>query len=117
MSLHVDVISYRNVLVVRLAGELDHHTAEEVRTRVEKELETGMYRNLILNLQRLTFMDSSGLGVVLGRYKTMAEKKGTMRLCSVQPSVSRLFQLSGIHKILTVYDTEESALTACGVAS
>ncbi|OYD09776.1 anti-sigma F factor antagonist [Paludifilum halophilum] len=117
MSLYVDVFPRRKVLVVRLAGELDHHTSSEVRERLESELDKGIYRDLVFNLSDLTFMDSSGLGVILGRYRQISQLGGNMMLCSVRPSIHRLFELSGMFKILALHEDEQSALLACGVAS
>lgn len=117
MSFTVDVACHRHILVVRLAGELDHHTAEHVRTRIEQEMSTGLYTDLVLNLAQLTFMDSSGLGVILGRVRRISQQGGKMVLCSVHPSITRLLELSGLFKILERYDSEQAAISACEVAS
>lgn len=61
MSLHVEISQQRDVLVVRLDGELDHHSATEVRERIDREWSKGIHGHLVLNLSKLTFMDSSGL--------------------------------------------------------
>ncbi|BCJ85815.1 anti-sigma F factor antagonist [Effusibacillus dendaii] len=116
MSLHIEIEKMGTTLAVRLAGELDHHTAEMVRTRVDSEFEHGTSKNLILSLERLDFMDSSGLGVILGRYKQVSQLGGKMAICSVQGSIRKLFELSGIHKILPLYETESGALSEMGEA-
>ncbi|MDE7512364.1 anti-sigma factor antagonist, partial [Pediococcus pentosaceus] len=69
MSLQIDLEQKGSVLLVRLQGELDHHTAEELRGQVEQVLADGQVKHIVLNLELLSFMDSSGLGVILGRYK------------------------------------------------
>lgn len=115
MSLQIELKPHRNVLLVRLFGELDHHTAEEVRTRIDEELEKDHYPHVVLNLSELTFMDSSGLGVILGRYKRINEQGGTLSVCSLHPSVQKLFELSGMFKIVSVYDREREALGELGV--
>lgn len=117
MSLQLQVRHARNVLIVRLAGELDHHSAAQVRSSIESEFEKGIYYHLVLNLADLDFMDSSGLGVILGRYKKVTELGGRMTLCSIQPSIYRLMEMSGLFRILSIYDDEKSAISACGVAS
>ncbi|MFD1395101.1 anti-sigma F factor antagonist [Kroppenstedtia eburnea] len=117
MSLHVEISQQRDVLVVRLDGELDHHSATEVRERIDREWSKGIHGHLVLNLSKLTFMDSSGLGVILGRYRRISEMDGKMVLCAVQPSVYRLFELSGMMKILPFCEDEQTALNVCGVAS
>ncbi|SFJ28762.1 anti-sigma F factor antagonist [Thermoflavimicrobium dichotomicum] len=117
MSLKMEMKHYRNVLVVRLMGELDHHTAEQVRHQIEHELAKDIYTHLVLNLKHLDFMDSSGLGMILGRYKKVSQLGGRMVLCSIQPSVYRLMEMSGLFKILPTFEDEKSAVSACGVAS
>ena len=115
MSLHIETEVSGDTLIVRLSGELDHHTAEVVRTRVEAELDRG-YDNLVMNFEHLEFMDSSGLGVILGRYKRITAAGGRMSLCSVNDQLMKLFELSGMLKILRIYKTESQALAETGVA-
>lgn len=117
MPLDLQIHSQRNVLIIRIYGELDHHTASYVRESIELELEKGIYSHLVLNLEGLEFMDSSGLGVILGRYKRIMQMGGKMTLCSVQNSILRLMEMSGLLKILPVYQDEVNAVSACGVAS
>lgn len=117
MALTLDVKRSRNVLVVRLNGELDHHTAAQVRQVIEDELNNELVSHLVLNLENLDFMDSSGLGVILGRYKRVTQMGGKMTLCSVQPSIQRIMEMSGLFKILRMFEDESSAVSACGVAS
>jgi stage II sporulation protein AA (anti-sigma F factor antagonist) len=117
LSLTIHLASVHRVLIVRLAGDLDHHTASEVRIKIETELQKEIHTHLVLNLEHLQFMDSSGLGVILGRYKQMSSKGGKMYLCSVQPSIFRLMELSGLFEVLPTYQDEHSALSACEVAS
>lgn len=117
LSLHIHLHSAHGVLIVRLSGDLDHHTTAEVRAKIEAELKKDIHTHLIVNLGQLQFMDSSGLGVILGRYKQMTGKGGKMYLCNVQPSVYRLMELSGLFQIVPTYQDEHSALLACEVAS
>lgn len=117
LSLAIHVFSQQQVLIVRLVGDLDHHTAAQVRAKIEAELSKDIHTYLILNLEQLQFMDSSGLGVILGRYKQMTSKGGNMCLCSVQPSIFKLMEMSGLFQILPTYKDERSAIAACEVAS
>ncbi|PZE22002.1 anti-sigma F factor antagonist [Paenibacillus xerothermodurans] len=112
MSLHIEIAQERNVLVVRLKGELDHHTADAVRVRMEDALESSDVSHIILSLKELSFMDSSGLGVILGRYKQVTARGGKMVVCDVNPAVHRLLELSGLFKILSIQDSESQALSS-----
>jgi stage II sporulation protein AA (anti-sigma F factor antagonist) len=116
MSLQIETQVSGDTLLVRLSGELDHHTAELVRERVETALDREMCEHLVMNLEGLDFMDSSGLGVILGRYKRVTQAGGRMSLCSVNDQILKLFELSGMLKILRIYSTESQALAETGVA-
>ncbi|MBA2873322.1 stage II sporulation protein AA (anti-sigma F factor antagonist) [Anoxybacillus caldiproteolyticus] len=116
MSLVMDFEVRHDVLLIRLSGELDHHTAEELRAKVTDMIEKEQIRHIVLNLEHLTFMDSSGLGVVLGRYKQIKNLGGEMIVCSISPTVKRLFEMSGLFKIIRLESDEQFALKTLGVA-
>ncbi|KAA6451600.1 anti-sigma F factor antagonist [Bacillus swezeyi] len=117
MSLGIDFNVKESVLCVRLTGELDHHTAETLRKQVSDYLEQYDICHIVLNLEDLSFMDSSGLGVVLGRYKEIKQLGGEMIVCAISPAVKRLFDMSGLFKIIRLEQSEQHALETLGVAS
>ncbi|MCA1054707.1 anti-sigma F factor antagonist [Rossellomorea aquimaris] len=116
MSLAINLEVKKDVLCIRLSGELDHHTAEELRERSSQLIEGENIKHIILNLEELGFMDSSGLGVILGRYKQIKQKHGEMVVCAISPAVNRLFEMSGLFKIIRLEPSEENALQRLGVA-
>ncbi|WP_028399528.1 anti-sigma F factor antagonist [Ectobacillus panaciterrae] len=116
MSLSMNMEVKRDVLCIRLEGELDHHTAEDLRTKVTEMLEKHGVHHIVLNLENLSFMDSSGLGVILGRYKHVKSLGGEMVVCAISPAVKRLFEMSGLFKIIRLEVSEEHALATLGVA-
>lgn len=116
MSLKIDLEVKHRVLCIRLEGELDHHTAEQLRNQVTTVIEEKDIKHIILNLGQLQFMDSSGLGVILGRYKQISNIGGEMVVCAISPDVKRLFEMSGLFKIIRMEDDEDCALTSLGVA-
>lgn len=99
-----------NILIVILSGELDHNSAEEVRVRIDDRIDRDNISKVILNFSEVTFMDSSGIGAVLGRYKKISNKGG--KLCIVEPSktVNRIFELAGLYKIIKNYNTVDEAV-------
>jgi len=117
MSLQAEIEHYRNIVIVRLRGELDHHTADIVRYKMEEAIRNSSSHHVILSLKELQFMDSSGIGVILGRYKQVRSMGGKMLLCHVNPNVHRLFELSGLFKILSIYDNERTAISSLEVVS
>ncbi|MFC5714121.1 anti-sigma F factor antagonist [Thalassorhabdus alkalitolerans] len=116
MSLSIDLERKGDVLCVRLSGELDHHTAHDVRNKVERAYEPEEIKHILLNLEDLTFMDSSGIGVILGRYKQVINRGGQMVVCDISPPVKRLFEMSGLFKVLRLEEGEFDALRTLGVA-
>ena len=116
MSLNIELEVKQDVLCIRLSGELDHHSADELRDQAVQAIEKYHIRHIILNLEHLSFMDSSGLGVILGRYKQIKQLHGEMVVCAISPPVQRLFDLSGLFKIIRLEPTEEYALQRLGDA-
>lgn len=117
MSLQIELEHHRRTLIVRLKGELDHHTAETVKTKMEEAIIRGDVNHVVLSMKHLSFMDSSGLGVILGRYKLITSRGGKMVVCDVNPAVYRLFEMSGLFKILSIQDNEKVALSSLEVVS
>ncbi len=98
------------VTVARVAGELDMLAAEAFRTQLDAVLEQELTRNLVLNFKEVDFIDSSGLGVLLGRYKKLSQAEGKMAIVAPQPQVKRILELSGIMRIMNIYPSEAEAI-------
>lgn len=97
-------------LIIKLSGELDHHSAEEVRTKIDDRIEKNNSIKVIMDFSNVSFMDSSGIGVVIGRYKKVSMKKGILCIVDAKESVKRVFDLSGLFKIIKLYNNVEEAL-------
>ncbi|SHI38767.1 anti-anti-sigma regulatory factor, SpoIIAA [Clostridium cavendishii DSM 21758] len=108
--MYVNFENINNTLIVNLSGELDHHSAEEVRVKIDDRIERDRSKKLIFNFKEVTFMDSSGIGVVIGRYKKLLTLKGEVAVVYVNRSVKRVFELSGMFKIIKLYDSLDEAL-------
>lgn len=116
MNSSVKMEHHRGVLIVRLSGELDHHAADYVRMDLDEAILRRQVEHLVLSLKDLQFMDSSGLGVILGRYKLIHAKGGKMVICAANPPVKRLLEMSGLLKIMPLYENESAALSNLEVA-
>ena len=92
-------------LIVYLSGEIDHCTSDRLRREIETLLEDAKIRLLILNFEGVSFMDSSGVGMMIGRYKTMHERGGSVRACGLKPEMEKLFRMAGLHRIIAQEDT------------
>lgn len=111
--MYITFDNLNNSLVVTLMGELDHHSAEEVRVKMDDRIDRENVKRLILDFSGVTFMDSSGIGVVIGRYKKMSFRKGELCVVNVNNSVKRVFELSGMFKIIKAYDNLDEAVKLC----
>lgn len=117
VSFDSEFLIKENILIVRLSGELDHHEAKQLREKWQTVLFENDVHHVIVNFSEVTFMDSSGLGVILGRYKEVLQLGGKLVICSVNHAIKRLFEMSGILKIVQLEENEQFALHALGVAS
>lgn len=97
-------------LIAKLVGELDHHSAESTRRKIDQYYVDKKLHNIILDLRKVTFMDSAGIGLIMGRYKNVLEKKGKLLLVSNNKSIDRILKMSGLLKITEVCSTLEIAL-------
>lgn len=100
----------QGVLVVRVEGELDMHVAEEFRLTVDEALDSSGVKNILLSLKGVTFIDSSGLGVILGRYKKITQLGGKLLAAHAHPQIERILKLSGLLTVIPIYNTENQAL-------
>ncbi|SEO36377.1 anti-sigma F factor antagonist [Propionispora vibrioides] len=100
----------QGVLIVQIEGELDMHGADKFRETIDTALDACGAKNMILDLQDVSFIDSSGLGVILGRYKRLSALDGRILAVHVQPQVAHILELSGLLKIIEVYPSQTDAL-------
>lgn len=103
--LNVQILIKKNIMYVRLEGELDQYTVEDLRVRTTELIERYQIRYLVLNFHKLEFMDSSGVGYIIGRYNRLKKKAGGVVLCSLSEYIWKLVLLSGLHKICTIMKT------------
>lgn len=96
-------------LLVGLDGELDHFCAQSVRRELDGFLDDPRIRHLILDFSCLTFMDSSGIGVILGRYRILRERGGSVSVIHMNPQVARIFYMSGLSKVIRQLDQKQEA--------
>jgi stage II sporulation protein AB (anti-sigma F factor) len=101
-------------LIVRAAGELDLHTADEFRRRLDAWLTETRARCLIVNLRRVTFIDSTGLGAILGRWRRLRAERGTMALVQPAAPARTMLDLAGLGRVLAIFPSEQRALEVLG---
>jgi stage II sporulation protein AA (anti-sigma F factor antagonist) len=114
--LNVQILIKKNILYARLEGELDQHTVEDLRVRTSELIEKYQIRYLVLNFKKLQFMDSSGVGYIIGRYNRLKKIAGGVVLCSLNEHIWKLVLLSGLNKICTIMKNEDEVNEYLGVA-
>lgn len=99
-------------LIVRLAGELDHCCAQSVRRELDALIADRSVRTLILDFTTLQFMDSSGIGVILGRYRQMRDRGGQVAVIHMNRHIARIFHMSGMDRVIHQLDKPQEAAKA-----
>lgn len=99
------------VLVIHLKADLDHHTAVTVRESADTLLARSRAKHILFDFTGVEFMDSSGIGVIMGRYRQVIFQGGRVGVMGVGITVDRIFKISGLYKIVERYETAEEAFT------
>lgn len=99
-------VFHKETLTVYIQGELDHHSAKEIRSRIDSEIIRRNPKFLELDFSQVTFMDSSGIGLVMGRYKLMSEKNGKVSVLNPTPPIRKVMMISGIGKLAKIVNTD-----------
>ena len=97
-------------LIIRLGGELDHHSAVQIKKKADRLIERNHIKHIIFDFSGADFMDSAGIGMIMGRYKKVIFIGGKIGVASVNYTIDRIFRLSGLYKIIEKYDSVEAAL-------
>lgn len=88
---------YQNqILTVFLSGEIDHNSAVSIRSQIDGQAENLHPKTLLLDFSKVSFMDSSGIGLIMGRYRTMELLGGNLKVVNVPPRLERIVHLSGV---------------------
>lgn len=114
MSLRVEYSTEADFGDISADGEIDLATVSRLRSAITKALQAGA-QHVTLNLDRVTYIDSSGLGTLVGTHKRLASSGGTFTVRCSQARVLRLFSITGIDKVLTVTRGDE-ALASAGLS-
>ncbi|MBP5245991.1 MAG: STAS domain-containing protein [Clostridiales bacterium] len=98
----------RGNLVVKLDGEIDHHSIKEFREELDKMIGESRPKTMILELSGIDFMDSSGLGLVLGRYRKLSEAGSKMLIKNPTPEAERILKMAGVDKLVKIIKQKDA---------
>ena len=102
--------AHGTTLVIHLPKELDHHNCRNLRYETDLLLSENYINRVVFDFSRTEFMDSSGIGVLLNRYKQMAASRGRSVYYGAGPQVKRILEIAGIGRLMNGYATREEAL-------
>ncbi|MBR2704620.1 MAG: anti-sigma factor antagonist [Clostridia bacterium] len=92
-------------LLVEITEEIDHHVADILRRKIDEDITRYMPRKVIFDFNKVSFMDSAGIGMVIGRYKMVNMIGGVTQMKNVRTSIKKIFEMSGVSKIIPIIDS------------
>ena len=99
------------LLLVKMTEEIDDNSVQKIRRRVDYEIERHMPKRVVFDVNSVTFMDSAGIGFIIGRYKFVTMLGGKLELANLTQSVRKIFEMSGILKLIPVTDFSETLVS------
>lgn len=94
------------LIIAYLFGEIDHHTAGDIREALDTKISLHRPKHLIIDFKNVSFMDSSGIGLVMGRYQALQSFHATLELRGVSAQTKKLFELAGIGSIAIIKEVQ-----------
>ena len=96
------------VLIFKLTEDVDQHTSEKIRRKMDNEIKRYIPRKVIFDFSNITFMDSAGIGMVLGRYKLAQMLDGELEIINVNKTMKKIFDMSGVSRIINIIEEEKN---------
>ena len=100
-----------DVVIISLAGRLDAYGANDVEKKLDSFIDNGQV-NLVINLENLEYISSSGLRVFLAALKKVRKQQGDMKLAGLKPFIKEIFDIAGFTQLFNILDNEESAVNS-----
>ena len=111
MDLSLETREVADRTVVTVGGEIDVYTAPKLRDKITELVNAG-HHDLLVDMEKVEFLDSTGLGVLVGGLKKVRAQQGSMELICSQDRLLKIFRITGLAKVFTIHDSEASALGA-----
>lgn len=89
-------------LIFKINEDIDECVAQKIRRKLDNEIERYMPRKVVFDFGNVTFMDSAGIGMLIGRYKIVKTFGGSLEMINVKPSIRKVFEMSGVLKIVPI---------------
>lgn len=104
----------KNILIIHIDGELDHHNSIDIRKKADEIVCNNVVKTIIFDFAKTSFMDSSGIGVIMGRYKKIKSLGGSIGVINVNRNVEKILFFSGLNKIIKYFNSMEEILDGAG---
>lgn len=108
MKNEIKIIEKQNLLMIYFFGEIDTLVTQSYREKLASLIEKKAYKNIVMDFQDVSFIDSSGIGMVLGRYNQIKRYGGNLYLTNLSKMSYRLFDMTGIFKIIEYIEDQET---------
>jgi len=104
--LEIEYLNKDKSLLLKITEEIDHHAVEKIRRKADLEIEKHIPRKVVFDFSNVTFMDSAGIGLILGRYKKAVSLGGSLEVTNATETVNKILIMSGINKIININKEE-----------
>jgi anti-sigma B factor antagonist len=111
VDLKIDVNSKDGVVMMKLNGEVDVYTAPKLKSRLIDLVDQGQFK-IVVDLEEVDFMDSSGLGVLVGGLKRVRSHDGAIALVCTQENILKIFRITGLVKVFPIFDNQDQAVSS-----
>lgn len=105
----MEFISSGNALIVKIKGDIDAESVKRFRNRIDVEYDCASAKDIIFDMTNVNFMDSTGIGMIIGRYKKAALLNGSVKIVGASERMKRIITLSGLGKIVKIYESCDAA--------
>ncbi|MEL3972881.1 anti-sigma factor antagonist [Rossellomorea oryzaecorticis] len=110
MNLSIDMQEKENELFVKVAGEIDAYTAPKLKETLHPSAEAENDKDIVVDLSEVSYMDSTGLGVFVGLFKTINARGGQLKLVGLSDRLQRLFDITGLGDIMNINSKVEGGV-------
>ena len=100
--MNLEFVESGQTMTIKLKGDLDHHSADESRVLIDEKIKNEKFNRIVIDFKNIDFIDSSGIGFVIGRYKVIRKRNGVIEIVNASKKVRKILDMSGIGKIINI---------------
>lgn len=108
-----EYIKEDKLLILKITDEIDHHSCERIRKRADYEIQIHIPKKVVFDFENVNFMDSSGIGMIIGRYKLASMFGGKTTMINVKPAIKKVLEMSGVLKLIPIEEIGGTEFEKC----